>query len=212
MSYVIRILVALVALVPSAALSRTVADLFASEPGKVFPLLTRTNRLDLVDYYNNGQKVPLQNNLAGTSQFIEMDSDYLKLQSSGSKVVEMRMITAGKDTVVAVIETVMTPVPDSRISFWNAQWEPLRADKWFKMPVIDDFLARKMPRELRADLRDAMVFPLIRLTFKGGSHDIIEASHGLQQFLAADVYKRFADYLVPSINYQLSGKKFKVVK
>ena len=95
-------------------MSRVIADLFGTEPGVVFPLLTKTARLDMVDYYNSGQQVAIQNNLAGESQLLELDSAYLKLQASGSKVVEMRMRKVGKDTVITVIETVMTPVLHGR--------------------------------------------------------------------------------------------------
>ena len=69
-----------------------------------------------------------------------------------------------------------------------------------------------MPFELRADLGDEMIFPLIRLTFKGDDHDTIEATHGLEQFLAPDVYKCFASYLKPSISYRFNGLKIKPVK
>lgn len=207
------IIVLSMAMVPLAGLGRTIADLFASEPGNLFPLLTRTARLDLVDYYLNGQTVALQNNLQGTSQFMALDSAYLKLQSSGSKVVEMRLLTAGKDTVIAVIETVMTPVPDSRMSFWNPDWQLyVRPGTFFKMPGIDDFIVGKMPRDLRARLQDVMAFPIIELTFAGNAHDTVVASHGLEQFLMPDEYKPFAPYLKPSLNYRVNGVKIKPVK
>ena len=201
------------ALLPLDGAARIIADFFASEPGNVFPLLTRTNRLDLVDYYNSGQTVAVPNNLGGTSQLEALDSAYLKLQTSGSKVVEMRMLTTGsRDTVMVVIETVLTPVPDSKLTLWNSQWQMLRTDKHFKMPGIDDFIVKKMPRELRADLQDAMIFPLIQLTFKGDRRLQVEATHGLEQFLAPSEFKRFAPYLKPSITYRMSGTKIKPVK
>lgn len=192
--------------------ARTIADVFASEPGTIFPLLTRTNRLDLVDYYNSGQLVPVPNNLAGESRLIEMDSIYLKVQASASKVVEMRMRTVGKDTVITVIETVMTPVPDSRLTQWNVHWQRYTSDRLFSMPGIDDFIVGKMSRDLRADLEAVMIFPLIQLTFKGDDHGIIEATHGLEQFLAPSEYKRFANYLKPSLRYRFDGLKIKPVK
>lgn len=168
----------------------------------------------MVDYYNSGQSVSIQNNLAGDSKLLELDSAYLKLQASAGRVVEMRMMTAGrKDTVIAVIETVMTPVPDSHISFWNPQWQLfLRPSTFFKMPGIDNFIKGKMPRELRADLQDAMVFPLIQLTFTGERHDVLEATHGLERFLSREDFKRFAAYLKPSIRYRINGDKIKPVK
>lgn len=201
------------ALLPLDGAARTIADFFASEPGNVFPLLTRTNRLDLVDYYNSGQTVAVPNNLGGTSKLVALDSAYLKVQTSESKVVEMRMLTTGtRDTVMVVIETVLTPVPDSKLTLWNSKWQMLRTDRHFKMPGIDDFIVKKMPRELRADLQDAMIFPLIQLTFKGGRREQVEATHGLEQFLAPSEFKRFAPYLKPSITYRMSGTKIKPVK
>ena len=213
MKHLLAIIVLTMALLPLDGAARTIADFFASEPGNVFPLLTRTNRLDLVDYYNSGQTVAVPNNLGGTSQLEALDSAYLKLQTSGSKVVEMRMLTTGsRDTVIVVIETVLTPVPDSKLTLWNSQWQMLRTDRHFKMPGIDDFIVKKMPRELRADLQDAMIFPLIQLTFKGDRRLQVEATHGLEQFLAPSEFKRFAPYLKPSITYRMSGTKIKPVK
>ena len=213
MKRLLAIIVLTMALLPLDGAARTIADFFASEPGNVFPLLTRTNRLDLVDYYNSGQTVAVPNNLGGTSQLEALDSAYLKLQTSGSKVVEMRMLTTGsRDTVIVVIETVLTPVPDSKLTLWNSKWQMLRTDRHFKMPGIDDFIVKKMPRELRADLQDAMIFPLIQLTFKGDRRLQVEATHGLEQFLAPSEFKRFAPYLKPSITYRMSGTKIKPVK
>ena len=212
MKKLFRLCLLLMALLPLTVEARTISDFFASEPGNIFPLLTRTNRLDMVDYYNNGQQVALKNNLAGESELVELDSAYLKVKSSGSRTVEMLMRKVGKDTVITVIETVMLPVPDSRLSQWNVHWQWYTSEKLFQMPSIDDFIVKKMPQELRADLQDAMIFPLIQLTFKGENHDTIEATHGLEQFLAPSEYKRFANYLKPSLNYRFNGLKIKPVK
>lgn len=212
MRRILSIIILSMALMPSTGIARTVADLFATEPGNIFPLLTRTNRLDMMDYYNSGQQVAVPNNLAGESRLLEMDSAYLKVQTSESRVVEMLIRQAGKDTVITVIETVLTPVPDSRLTQWNVHWQRFTSEKLFAMPGIDDFIAVKMSRELRAELQAAMVFPLVQLTFKGENHGTIEATHGLDRFLVTEEFKRFAPYLKPSISYRFDGLKIKPVK
>ena len=212
MKRLLSILCLSLALLPLTGTARTISDFFASEPGNIFPLLTRTGRLDMVDYYNSGKTVAIANNLEGESSLLQLDSAYLKVQTSNNRVVEMRMRTAGKDTVITVIETVMTPVPDSRLTQWNVHWQRFTSDKLFAMPGIDDFIIRKMPQDLRADLQDAMIFPLVQLTFKGENHDIIEATHGLEQFLAKEEYQRYSSYLRPSISYRFNGLKIKPVK
>ena len=212
MKHLLSILCLSLALLPLTGMARTISDFFASEPGNIFPLLTRTGRLDMVDYYNSGKTVAIANNLEGESSLLQLDSAYLKVQTSKNRIVEMRMRTAGKDTVITVIETVMTPVPDSRLTQWNVHWQRFTSDKLFAMPGIDDFIIRKMPHDLRADLQDAMIFPLIQLTFKGEGHDIIEATHGLEQFLAKEEYQRYSSYLKPSISYRFNGLKIKPAK
>ncbi len=212
MKRLLSILCLSLALLPLTGMARTISDFFASEPGNIFPLLTRTGRLDMVDYYNSGKTVAIANNLEGESSLLQLDSAYLKVQTSKNRIVEMRMRTAGKDTVITVIETVMTPVPDSRLTQWNVHWQRFTSDKLFAMPGIDDFIIRKMPHDLRADLQDAMIFPLVQLTFKGEGHDIIEATHGLEQFLAKEEYQRYSSYLKPSISYRFNGLKIKPVK
>ena len=212
MKHLLSILCLSLALLPLTGMARTISDFFASEPGNIFPLLTRTGRLDMVDYYNSGKTMAIANNLEGESSLLQLDSAYLKVQTSKNRIVEMRMRTAGKDTVITVIETVMTPVPDSRLTQWNVHWQRFTSDKLFAMPGIDDFIIRKMPHDLRADLQDAMIFPLIQLTFKGEGHDIIEAAHGLEQFLAKEEYQRYSSYLKPSISYRFNGLKIKPVK
>lgn len=212
MRHLLSILCLSLALLPLTGMARTISDFFASEPGNIFPLLTRTSRLDMVDYYNSGKTVAIANNLEGESSLLQLDSAYLKVQTSKNRIVEMRMRTAGKDTVITVIETVMTPVPDSRLTQWNVHWQRFTSDKLFAMPGIDDFIIRKMPHDLRADLQDAMIFPLVQLTFKGEGHDIIEATHGLEHFLAKEEYQRYSSYLKPSISYRFNGLKIKPVK
>ena len=174
MKHLLSIMCLSLALLQMTGMARTISNFFASEPGNIFPLLTRTGRLDMVDYYNSGKTVAIANNLEGESSLLQLDSAYLKVQTSKNRIVEMRMRTAGKDTVITVIETVMTPVPDSRLTQWNVHWQRFTSDKLFAMPGIDDFIIRKMPHDLRADLQDAMSFPLVQLTFKGEGHDIIK--------------------------------------
>ena len=133
------------AMLPLTGTARTITDFFASEPGNIFPLLTRTNRLDLVDYYTSGQMVAVANNLEGEARLLEVADDYLKVQTSDCRQVEMLMRMAGKDTVLTVIETVMTPVPDSRLTQWNTHWQQYISDRLFPAPGINDFIVGKMP-------------------------------------------------------------------
>jgi len=205
-------IIVLSALLAGSGMARTVADLFGSEPGDIFMLLPRVTRLDMVDYYNSGQAVAARNNMGGESQLLALDSVYLKLQASAVKTVEMRMVASKRDTVIIVIETVETPVPDSRITFWDSQWKPLRDNKLIKRPTLDDFMTRQMPDDLRADLDMAAPFALIELAFDGDQHDTVVARHGLKRFLTQAEWARYSAYFTDQITYRLQGAKLKRVK
>ena len=206
------IILLLLSLLPVTGAARTVADLLASEPGNIFALLTRTNRLDMIDYRLNNQEVAIQNLIGGESRLEGMDTTWLKLRTSDSKTVEMRMMVSGRDTVVAVIETVLTPTADSRITFWDVQWQSVRADKVFKMPCIDDFILKTMPADMRDELSIVMAFPFIEMHFTGDRHDGIEAVFNAKESVGPGDYKRFAPYFKDTVNYRINGVKIRPVK
>ena len=64
-----RVLVALIAAIYMAApaLAKTAKDFFIEDSTKVFPLLSKSLRMDMLDYYVSGQSVELENAFGGKS-------------------------------------------------------------------------------------------------------------------------------------------------
>lgn len=208
-----KILILLVALVMAAGVeARTVRDFFASEQGKLFMLLPRTTRLDLLDYYDSGQKIYAKNNMGEGTHLISVTDNFLEISMTNSKTVQMLLTVNKKDTVIAVIETFATPVKDSHISFYDNKWTPLEGDKYFKMPSMENFVLKTVDKKERATLLDNIAFPLISLTFEGDDHTTLVARHGLKEFLVAEEYKPYEKTLVPSLSFALKGTKWKETK
>ncbi len=197
----------------SPASARAVRDFFASEPGIVFPLLPVNTRLDMLDYFDNGQIVSATNNLGNDTQIISLDSTFLSVQTSECRTVELRMFTpSAHDTVIAVIETVELPMADSRISFYDRNWKLLQTSKFITPPTMADFFTKATPRGKRADLLSSIDFPLIKLMFKGKAHDVVVAKSGLKDFYSPIDYKRFEPYDTDSLFYTFNGRKFNLRK
>lgn len=195
------------------ASARAVRDFFASEPGIVFPLLPVNTRLDMLDYFDNGQIVSATNNLGNDTQIISLDSTFLSVQTSECRTVELRMFTpSAHDTVIAVIETVELPMADSRISFYDRNWKLLQTSKFITPPTMADFFTKATPRGKRADLLSSIDFPLIKLMFKGKAHDVVVAKSGLKDFYSPIDYKRFEPYVTDSLFYTFNGRKFNLRK
>ena len=60
--------------------AQSAADLFTSAPQKIFPLLDRNTRLDMVDYFKNGMATPSQNQLDGRSAITEMTPESITVK------------------------------------------------------------------------------------------------------------------------------------
>lgn len=189
--------------------ARTVRDFFASEPGDVFTLLTKTTRLDMIDYYDNGTVVAASNNMAGTSQIDTITNEYLRLQVSDAKTVEMRLMRWKSDTIIAVVETVETPVKDSRITFYNKHWYQLKEIKPFKMPTMQDFMLPIVKKDKRKELMQQIAFPLIELSFGGPGFEQLTARHGLAEFLSKEEWAKLKPYFRPSLTYHIQNGKIK---
>ncbi len=189
---------------------RTIRDFFASEPDDIFLLVPHTARLDLLDYYDSGQRVEMNNRLGAGTQLVELDSSFLKINTSKSRTVEMLMIPYSRtDTILAVIETVRTPAPDSRIRFFNSNWVELSSIRPLNpMPDMDDFFLPTASKDKRRELTARLPFTLMEMTFAGQRHDTLVVRHGLRQFLAKEEFALFAPWLRNEITYTV-GKKFK---
>lgn len=208
-----KILILLVAMVMAAgAEARTIRDFFVSEPGKLLMLLPKTNRLDMLDYYDNGQKVLCSNNLGYGTQFITVEENFLHVRMSESKTMQMLLTVNKKDTVIAVIESYKTPLMDSRISFYDTRWIPLNTNKYLQVPEISNFFLKSVSKDERAALLQDLKFPIIEYTFEGEGHKTLVVKHHLKEFLGAKEYAPYEKAMVPELTYELKGTSWKLIK
>ena len=100
-----RVLVALIAAIYMAApaLAKTAKDFFIEDSTKVFPLLSKSLRMDMLDYYVSGQSVELENAFGGKSQLLKATNQYVSVRLSDAHSVEIWVPdTVAKKSVVVV--------------------------------------------------------------------------------------------------------------
>lgn len=132
--------------------ARTAADFFTEAPASVLPLLSKNARLDMLDYYHNQLPTPTANELGGRARILDESADRLHIQLSRDSDAQIAVISTKIDTILAVIETVLTPVADSSVRFYSKDWELLTRQP--EMPVASDFIApgkRRAAKGLDAD-------------------------------------------------------------
>ncbi len=126
MTHTLRHIAAALALLAALpAVARTAAQVFTEAPMSVLPLLRQNTRLDMLDYYNHSMANLSPNNLGGEARITECSDSRIELAVSRDATVELALVPVKGDTIVALIETVLTPVADSSIKLYSSDWQPL---------------------------------------------------------------------------------------
>lgn len=142
----ILFLLCLAAVLRTAA--QDMASVFVAMPDEYVPQLENEWRKDLIDLYNAGKEAKLKNTMDGYSVLNKLTEDYLLLQSTQRSSVEMKLLPLVNNTkVVCVVNTVNGPAPDSRVSFFTTEWEPLDSADLFTPVPADWFLKEGTDKE-----------------------------------------------------------------
>lgn len=195
----------------SCAAGDGVEQLFAEEPGALFNSLTYSARYELLNKFKQDKSDEVLNNFQTTeSRILKLSKEHLIVATSSSRTVELKLIAQPKnDTVLAVLETVSTPVKDSRLSFYDLKWNRLDDSQFITMPSVADFFVPKASKELRDELLNQLSFAMIEMEFEG---DTLVARCNFKDFYMGDDFKHYEQWVRPSIAYVLNKGKFKMKK
>ena len=131
-----------------------IRDIYASTPDSIFPLLTKNNRLDQIDFRENNMQAVVKNKFDDHSELLVLNDKYLKLKLSEHCVVEMRLLS---DSTFCMVQTYNAPASDSRIRFFDANWNEL--SQTIERPSVDEFLSEDVDIDARLALQ---ALPLIK--------------------------------------------------
>ena len=120
--------------------AQEMATLFTAMPDQQIPQLEDAWRKDLVDLFQQGKEARVQNTMNGYSSLKQLTADYLLLQVTERSTVEMKLLPLINNTqVICVVTTIYGPVPDSRVAFFSAEWEPLPVEELIPHLSASDF-------------------------------------------------------------------------
>lgn len=97
-------------------------SIFANLKVKELSLLTKNNRLDLLDYINCGQESKVDNRYGGQTLLTVKNDHYISLSQTPVSNVEMLLLqNMVGDTIVCMISTLKRPYEESTIQFYDLQ-------------------------------------------------------------------------------------------
>lgn len=164
------LLLALAATTCSAFAQVRMRDVFAGAPDSLFPLLTRNNRLDCIDFSENGMEARVRNRFDEPAVLDTLTDTYLSMRTGMCGNVEMKLFASGGDTLVCVCRTAFGPAADSEVRVYDLGWRhrrtlPRPAAEAFLRPSAD--LQPWTPETadtLRRIRSEAEFLPLVRAT------------------------------------------------
>lgn len=193
---------------PAPVMARlTAASAFTDAPRSVFPLLERNTRLDMVDYYNSGSETSSRNRLDGQSRITSLTDNRLTASLTESSGCELVLLPAQGDTLVALIHTVSTPVPDSKVSFFTSDWNVIPTEQVFTAPVLTDWLTAAGKSD-RSTVEGLVPFLLVSYSYDPATATLV-LTNNTRKFLSDDVYSLVEDSLKPQLVYIWDGKRLR---
>lgn len=208
------IMIAVLAMVAFAASqARTVGDIFVASTDDALNVIPQNNRAEMLAYLREaGRVVPTETAYGEEATLLRATDNYLKVRMSCASQIEMLMLTHKRDTVVLVVQTVETPVLDSRIMAIDTEGAPLPLERVFKVPQMKDFVrVTKGTKKKREDVLKSVRFPLISYTINDSAMTLT-ARQNLKEFMSTDDYAEIAPYLADSITYRATGTRLKPVR
>ncbi len=115
-------------------------DVFAAMPDSVLGIMTENNRLDCIDFIENGMEAKVRNRFDGFSVLKALTADYLDLQLTPACRVEMKLLPDG-DTLgcICVARTFSGPAAETEIDLYAPDWKVLPKDGRIPRPDYSGF-------------------------------------------------------------------------
>lgn len=105
------------------AQAQTMREAFAAMPDSLQALLSKNNRMDMMDFLDSHMEAKVTNRLDGQSSMDTLTADYLKISLASNTVLEMKLISREDEKVIAVLHTSAGPVKDSVLKFYTTDWK-----------------------------------------------------------------------------------------
>ena len=182
--------------------------LFIDMPDSIMPTLTRSERMDFLDYMDSGMKALVRNKLGGESEMTLLKDNMLSVRTSQSGRLDMALFKKkGGGNIICIVNTVTARYDDSRLSFYTEGWEPVPVKELIELPQFEDYLTKEA---LKSDSLDVLMKESI-LRFQSASvtESGLEFRYTSLDYVGQDADRFSAWFKKDPVRYTWTGKRFK---
>ena len=203
------VIILLLAVAVSTASAADLRTLFINMPDSIMPALTRSERMDFLDYMDSGMKARVRNKLGGESEMTELKDYMLSVKTSQSGCLDMVLFPRKNGTnLICIIKTVTARYDDSRLMFYNEDWKPVDGKSLIELPQLDDYLTKEA---LRSDsLAYFKKLSMLRLQSITPVEGALEFRYTSLDYIGEDAEKYRSWLKQEPLLYIWNGKRFKL--
>ncbi len=192
---------------------RVASDFFISASVEIASGLPEISRLDMIDYFSHGSDVKSENRLGRNVALKTMSDDMISWRDDDSVTTSIAVVpeirSSRPDTMLVVIRTINLPVPDSEVSYYTSDWQPL-SGRSLPAPRLYDWIISSDSR-LRSDVEEQLPFFISSAEYDPEARELIFSNRMDGYFddkNAPDILKS----LRQSLKYKWDGRSFKLVE
>jgi hypothetical protein len=143
------------------------------------------------------------NRLDGSCVLEELSADYLSLATTASSSMQAKLLPVNGDTVICVVRSVKAEAVDSRIYFYDKEWDVLDGSGMFTSPSIRDFFVSDSAADEWADACDIY---LVSLTLSATDNTLV-AEYTMPAYMSVDDAEKIRP-LLRKLVYRWNGECF----
>ncbi len=187
--------------------AQSMSDVWKDIPKSIVPTVSNTSRLDMIDLYQAGMTARTTTSFGDEAQILVMGESYMAVRTSQASVLQIKRLGKIRRPIYAVVVTVETPVPHSRVELYNAKWEAISLDKRLPRIGVEAFVSDSLKGDYRKLLLSKVKVRTIQYNMSEESCDLIVVP-SFMQILDENTRQELTPYIKPQIRLSWQGKKW----
>ena len=180
--------------------AQSLREVWVEMPDSILPYLSKSQRTELADYVEMKAEPAVLSTFGDSVRIECMTNNYLLLKANEATRLEIKLL--GNNTI-ALVQTWMAPAAESKLSFFNLQWQPKEVVVDYKANIVKP---ESMSDEDFEELKTLM-YPRLKEFRLSADNNSLSVSWNYPLLSKKDV-KRVADLLKPQV-LNWTGKDFR---
>ncbi|MDE6715565.1 MAG: DUF3256 family protein, partial [Muribaculaceae bacterium] len=170
-----------------------------------FDLIPKSQRLDMLDYFDSNMMKDVRNAFDGQSQLLAASKDYLKVVLSPSVTVELWV--PEKSAMIIANYTYKIPATDGNIKVFMPSGKPLKSN-WNPAGVENFILKTNKNGDglTKSEILAMADFPVIYYTLNPETATIT-AHLNIKEQLSEEQYAKLSPYFKDTVTYKVNPGK-----